>query len=196
MADENSLYNISEWSDPNEGNNTSKYAKDDIVVVFERFASSKIPKNATYYYSTSDNNIYEPSPDSIAWGGITVRNNKNKPKFIWKPSYNIGIAHEPRTNNIVFGNGYEQRFQDGIFNDLITISLAFELRDIKETKAINHFLKTRKSVESFVFEDLPEPHNDLKIGGYRKLFVCKSWRSEFKFYNNYTISAEFVQVNT
>ena len=37
MADENSIYNISEWSDPNEGNNTSKYAKDDIVVVFERF---------------------------------------------------------------------------------------------------------------------------------------------------------------
>ena len=35
MADENSIYNISEWSDPNEGNNTSKYAKDDIVVVFE-----------------------------------------------------------------------------------------------------------------------------------------------------------------
>jgi len=196
MADENSIYNISEWSDPNEGNNTSKYAKDDIVVVFERFTSSKIPKHADYYYSTSNNNIYEPSPDSIAWGGITRGNSKNKPKFIWKPSYNIGIAHEPRTNNIVFGNGYEQRFQDGIFNDLLTISLAFELRDIKEAKAINHFLKSRTSVESFVFEDLPEPHNDLKIGGYKKLFVCKGWRSEFKFYNNYTISTEFVQVNT
>jgi phage-related protein len=102
------------------------------------------------------------------------------------------VEHSPRTVNIVFGNGYEQRFQDGIFNDLLKLSLKFEHRDIKESKAINHFLKSRKAVESFVFEDLPEPHNDV---GYKKLFVCKSWNSEFVFYNNYTISAEFIQVN-
>ena len=53
-----------------------------------------------------------------------------------------------------------------------------------------------KAVESFIFEDLPEPHNDLVSAGYRKMFVCKSWTSEFVFYNNYTITADFEQTNT
>ena len=188
MADENSIYNITEHSD------SVTYSKDDIVAKFERFTPSNVPKSVKYYYSTSNNNLANtPSSDSPLWGGVTVASNgKNKPKFIWNPSYNTTVGHSPKTVNIVFGNGYEQRFQDGIFNDLIKLSLRFEHRDIKESKAINHFLKARKSVESFIFEDLPEPHND---AGYKKLFVCKSWNSEFVFYNNYTISAEFIQVN-
>ena len=105
------------------------------------------------------------------------------------------MQHEPRTNTITFGNGYQQRFKDGIYNNLLKFSLKFEHRDTKEAKAINHFLKARDGVESFVFENIPEPHNDLQNGGYTKIFVCKSWTSEFVFYNNYTITAEFEEVN-
>ena len=189
MADENSVYNITEYD------NSVTYAKDDVVAVFERFTPSNVPKSVLYYYSTSNNNSGNtPNSDSALWGGLTKIEGKNKPKFIWSPSYNFSNEHSPRTVNINFGNGYEQRFQDGIFNDLIKLSVKFEHRDIKEARAINHFLKARKSVESFVFEDLPEPHNDLTAGGYQKLFVCNSWNSEFIFYNNYTITAQFRQV--
>tara|TARA_Y100000401_G_C8293465_1_gene210048 strand:+ start:221 stop:805 length:585 start_codon:yes stop_codon:yes gene_type:complete len=191
MADENSIYNITEYND------SVTYAKDDLVAVFERFTPSNVPKSVSYYYSTSNNNSGNtPAPDSVHWGGVTKIEGKIKPKFIWKPSYNFSSKSQPRTINITFGNGYEQRFQDGIFNDLITLTLSFEHRDIKEARAIGHFLKARKAIESFTFENLPEPHNDLSSGGYKKLFVCKSWDSQFIFYNNYTINAEFVQVST
>jgi phage-related protein len=190
MADENSIYNITEHDA------AVTYDKDSIVASFERFTPSNIPKSVKYYYSTSNNNLNNtPSPDSSIWGGVTKVEGKNKPKFIWKPSYNLSVNHTPRTINISFGNGYEQRFQDGIFNDLIKINLKFEHRDIKEAKAINHFLKSRKGVESFVFENIQEPHNDLTAGGHVKLFICKAWDSEFVFYNNYTITAQFEQVS-
>ena len=191
MADENSIYNITEYD------NSLNYSKDDIVAVFERFSSFSVPKTVKYYYSlTSSNQGNTPAADSIYWGGVTSLNCSTKSKFIWSPSYNLQANHKPRVNSVVFGNGYEQRFQDGIFNDLLTINVKFEHRDIKEARAINHFLKSRKAVESFIFEDLPEPHNDLVSAGYRKMFVCKSWTSEFVFYNNYTITADFEQTNT
>ena len=62
MADENSVYNITEHD------STRTYSKDDIVVVFERFASNSVPnsvpKSAKYYYSTSNNNS---GVDSSSW---------------------------------------------------------------------------------------------------------------------------------
>lgn len=190
MADENSIYNITEYKD------SVTYNKDDIVVVFERFTSFSVPKSAKYYYSTSNSNLdNSPATDSALWGGVTNREGKTKPEFIWSPSYGFTAEHEPRINSIVFGNGYEQRFKDGIYNDLIKFTLTFEHRDIKESRAINHFLKSRNGVESFVFQNIPEPHNDLASAGYRKLFVCKNWSSNFVFYNNYTISATFQEVN-
>ena len=144
---------------------------------------------------TNSNQGNTPVSDSAFWGGITTRNGAAKAKFIWSPSYNFSVQHEPRTSTITFGNGYQQRFKDGIYNNLLKFSLKFEHRDTKEAKAINHFLKARDGVESFVFENIPEPHNDLQNGGYTKIFVCKSWTSEYVFYNNYTITAEFEEVN-
>jgi len=78
MADENSIYNITEHSD------SVTYSKDDIVAKFERFTPSNVPKSVKYYYSTSNNNLANtPSSDSPLWGGVTVASNgKNKPKFI------------------------------------------------------------------------------------------------------------------
>ena len=190
MSDENSIYNITEYK------NDVTYNKDEVVAVFERFSTFSVPKSVKYYYSTSNSNQGNtPVSDSAFWGGITTRNGAAKAKFIWSPSYNFSVQHEPRTSTITFGNGYQQRFKDGIYNNLLKFSLKFEHRDTKEAKAINHFLKSRDGVESFVFENIPEPHNDLQNGGYTKIFVCKSWTSEYVFYNNYTITAEFEEVN-
>ena len=196
MADENSVYNITEYD------SSRTYSRDDIVVVFERFASNSVPnsvpKSAKYYYSTSNNNSGVDSSsltDAATWGGVTRWNDKTKPEFIWAPSYNNTVDNTPRINSVVFGNGYEQRHKDGIFNNLIKISLKFEHRNTKEAQAINHFLRARNGAESFVFNKLPEPYNDLNAGGYTKLFVCKGFTNDFVFYNNYTISATFEEVN-
>ena len=191
MVDENSIYNIVEH------NSSVVYNKHDIVAVFERFSEFSVPKSVKYYYSLTDNNRDNtPAADSSFWGGVTSFSDTTKSKFVWAPSYNTQVEHKPRVNSIVFSNGYEQRLQDGIFNDLLRINLKFEHRDIREARAINHFLQSRKGVESFIFHDLPEPHNDMISAGYRKMFICKQWTSDFVFYNNYTISAEFQQTNT
>ena len=42
MADENSIYNITEYND------SVTYAKDDLVAVFERFTPSNVPKSEYY----------------------------------------------------------------------------------------------------------------------------------------------------
>jgi len=200
MADENSIYNITEYD------STKEYSKNDIVVVLDRFSSDsyptnggfQVPKSATYYYSTNSTSAVpadKPSADSILWAGATRHQDRVKPEFIWSSSYNISVENNPRINSVVFGNGYEQRIKDGIFNNLIKLSLRFEHRDIKEARAINHFLRARSGAESFVFKNLPEPYNDLSAGGYKKLFVCKTFNSNFVFYNNYTIDATFEEVN-
>jgi|TARA_B100001964_G_scaffold232692_1_gene288818 phage-related protein len=200
MADENSIYNIMEYV------GAKAYSKNDIVVVLERFSSDnypgnggfQVPKSATYYYSTNSSSSVpadSPSADSTLWAGTTRYQDRIKPEFIWNPSYNISVENSPRINSVVFGNGYEQRIKDGIFNNLIKLSLRFEHRNIKEAQAINHFLRTRSGTESFVFKNLPEPYNDLSAGGYKKLFVCKTFNSNFVFYNNYTIDATFEEVN-
>ena len=200
MADENSIYNITEYD------STKEYSKNDIVVVLDRFSSDnyptnggfQVPKSATYYYSTNSTSAVpadKPSADSILWAGATRYQDRVKPEFIWSSSYNISVENSPRINSVVFGNGYEQRIKDGIFNNLIKLSLRYEHRDIKEAQSIKQFIRARSGAESFVFKNLPEPYNDLSAGGYKKLFVCKTFNSNFVFYNNYTIDATFEEVN-
>ena len=121
MADENSIYNIMEYV------GAKAYSKNDIVVVLERFSSDnypgnggfQVPKSATYYYSTNSSSSVpadSPSADSTLWAGTTRYQDRIKPEFIWNPSYNISVENSPRINSVVFGNGYEQRIKDGIFN--------------------------------------------------------------------------------
>ena len=50
MADENSIYNITEYK------NDVTYNKDEVVAVFERFSTFSVPKSVKYYYSTSNSN--------------------------------------------------------------------------------------------------------------------------------------------
>ena len=69
MADENSIYNITEYK------NDITYNKDEVVAVFERFSIFSVPKSVKYYYSTSNSNQGNTQvSDSAFWGGITTRN--------------------------------------------------------------------------------------------------------------------------
>ena len=194
MAFDNSIYNVGEWVA------SQTYAQNDIVSIIENIEGTSsinfVPKNIKYYYNlTGTNTAIAPQSDTTNWGGYTTVNNQKIPLFLWKPSYNISAKHNPRVNVVKFGNGYEQRNPDGLFSQLISFDISFEKRTEQESRAILHFLKARKAVESFSIKELPNLYADNTGGGWRKRFVCPTFSSNFIFYNNYTVTATFNQEN-
>lgn len=194
MSFENSVYNVETWV------SGKTYAKNDVVarITYAGLVSStnKVPKTIKYYYNlTGSNTGTAPESDTTNWGGFTTVNNKEVPFFLWKPSYNISTRHNPAVTTVKFGNGYEQRNQDGLFSGLISMEVTFEKRTEQEARAIVHFLKSRKAVESFAVKSLPNLYSDNTSDGWRKRFVCPSFTSNFTFYNNYSITATFRQQN-
>ncbi len=189
----NSIYNIKAWD------STASYQKNDIVLKKHGIGGSGIAKTIRYYYalqsSTNQNpeTSNEPKYNSAYWGGYNKINGQAVPSFLWTPSYNVATKHNPRTLTVNFGNGYEQRTPDGVFNNLITIDLQFDKRQEKEASAILHFLKNRKGAESFIVKKLPPPYED--IPEFPKRFICSNFTSNFVFHENYTVSASFIQKN-
>tara|TARA_R110002020_G_scaffold75520_4_gene192147 strand:- start:880 stop:1473 length:594 start_codon:yes stop_codon:yes gene_type:complete len=193
----NSIYKIDEFS------TTVEYNKNDIVQspIYIGGGTTGIPKEINYYYalktSTDESpfNAYgKPKTSSQYWGGHAKVNRVTRPEFIWKPSYNATVEHAPRVITVAFGNGYEQRTQDGIYNGLINFSATFEMRTEKEARAIIQFLRARRGAESFKIQHLPPIYADLTVG-FDKLFVCSSFNSTFTFFDNYTIKATFLEKN-
>jgi phage-related protein len=189
----NSIYNVKEW-DPD-----TPYKKNDIVLKKHSIGGSGIAKTIRYYYalqgSTGENPETNNKPlfNSAFWGGYKDVNGKAVPYFLWTPSYNLSTKHNPRTLTVNFGNGYEQRTPDGVFNNLITIDLQFDKRQEKEASAIVQFLKSRKGAESFIVKKLPPIYEDIE--GFPKVFICSQFSSGFVFHENFTVSATFVQKN-
>lgn len=141
-----------------------------------------------YYLNIQSSVGVTPTVSSSTWGGLVDHNSEAKPEFIWTPSYNLTASVEPKVKSIRFGDGYEQRFADGINNSLLSFDMAFEKRDARESTAILHFLQLRKGAEAFFFTP-PEPYST------RKKFVCRSWSSSISFHNNYSIKAVFEEVS-
>tara|TARA_Y100000310_G_scaffold305692_1_gene346132 strand:- start:1356 stop:1946 length:591 start_codon:yes stop_codon:yes gene_type:complete len=195
MAFDNSIYNVENWV------SGKSYSKNDIVARIsyagEPTSPNKVPTSIKYYYALADTDgtLY-PESDTANWGGyVTVGKNKFVPLFLWKPSYNISTKHNPRVDVVKFGNGYEQRNQDGLFSGLIQMDITFEKRTEKEARAILHFLKARRSVESFSIKELPNLYGDNTAGGLVKRFVCPSFSSNYVFFNNYTVTVSISQEN-
>ena len=189
----NSIYNVKEWQPG------TPYKKNDIVLIKHSIGGSGIAKTIRYYYalksSTGANpeTNNKPNYSSAYWSGYKSINGEVVPYFLWTPSYNLSTKHAPRTLTVNFGNGYEQRTSDGVFNNLITLNLQFDKRQEKEASAIVHFLKSRKGAESFVVKKLPPIYTDIE--GFPKVFVCSEFTSTFTFHENYTVSAAFIQKN-
>ena len=197
MATENSIYNVKPWV------SGKSYVKDDVVIRITYLdgtttpPTNAIPKEVKYYYALQNTNgSTAPEDDTANWGGHTTINGEERPNFLWTPSYNVSTKHNPRVNVVKFGNGYEQRNPDGLFSSLIQMDLTFDKRSEKEAAAILHFLKARKGVKSFVFQNLPDLYADpISDEGFQKRFVCATFNSTFVFFNNYTVTAAFSQEN-
>jgi len=192
----NSIYKIDEFS------TTVEYNKNDIVQspIYIGGGTTGIPKEINYYYalktSTGESPFTSsgrPKLNNEFWGGNARAGGRTvRPQFLWKPSYNATVEHAPRVITVAFGNGYEQRTQDGIYNGLINFSATFEMRTEKEARAIIQFLRARRGAESFGIKHLPPIYADV---GFRKLFVCSSFNSTFTFFDNYTVKATFLEKN-
>ena len=121
------------------------------------------------------------------WDGMTIINGVYKPIFIWRPSYQSNYSHTPKIKEISFGDGYTQRIQDGINNNLLSLEISFENRTIDEISAILHFLNARNGTESFIFTPR-EPFNSVKR------FICKEWNDTDSFFGNYSLRAKFIEI--
>ena len=184
-----SIYDI-----PAYNSSKSDYVKNDIVKGASGVANTTAGK---FYYNLGNGNTKAPEEagGEAYWGGIITTKNSthstasectNCPHFFWRPAYNMSATHAPRTKSIKFGDGYERRFKDGINNNLLSLSLNFEGRDLMEAKAILHFLESRQGTESFFFRP-PSPYDALRK------FVCQEFNSSIAFKNNINVSATFRQ---
>lgn len=176
-----SFNNIYRWDYDDAGNYSSNYGQSRAYLKHD--ITSLL--NGNIYYALRD--IPANTAFSLTnWGGMANYNGIQKPHFLWIPSYNATIDHIPKVKKIQFGDGYTQRSQDGINNQLITAELIFDLRTTQEACAILHFLKARRGVESFLFS-LPAPYT-------RGLFVCSQWQHSVPFKNNHAIRGKFDEV--
>jgi len=154
--------------------------------------------DSKYYYSIIDSNVgagnnpVTPANLQVDWDGYILLNSVLYPNFFWKPSYNAKINNKPRIKINKFGNGYEQRVNDGINNNLIELTLNFDNRSEIEAASILHFLNARNAQEAFVY-NLPTIYSKSSSNLSTK-FVCAEWSPTYISYNNYSIEAAFMEV--
>lgn len=179
MAD--SIYKVSSWSAG------TPYGKNAIVL-----------HNNNYYYSLTNNNVGNTPSSSTSntfWHGYRLYSTLARPYFFWEATYASQSRSKPAINSIKFGNGYEQRTEDGVNNILLQFEVVFDGRDENETRAILHFFHKRRGATPFFF-DPPFPYNFDNFQNYPKRFFCDEWSLSYNFYNNYRINASFVETAT
>ena len=174
-----SIYEVSDYA------SGSTYEKNDIVKSggYFWYALQSVPTSQT------------PSVVSSYWGGMltaptsthSTAGNVTSPHFIWEPAYNMSVTHAPKVKSIRFGDGYEQRMKDGVFADLLNISLSFDGRNVKEASAIIHFLEARSGADYFFFTP-PSPYNS------RRKFTCREFNSSIISQGVFNLSAPVNQV--
>lgn len=104
--------------------------------------------------------------------------------FTWLPDYQPTVEIEPRVKTSRFGDGYEQRVEDGINTQPKAWHLTFGVRSRAEAVAIRAFLRAHAST-SFDWAD-PD--------GETLRYVCRSHSHQINGHNNEIISAVFRQV--
>jgi len=169
----NSIYQIDAWT-PN-----TSYTKDYIVTI-----------NNLYYYSAFNQTSSASFSNDLAagnWNGYIWDKGISMPFFPWRHSYKAQNKNVPKVKVINFSDGYAVRIPDGINSLLLNYNLTFENRSLTEVTAILHFLSVRNGYQSFCW--LPASPR-----GQVWRFVCPEWGDIQDFYQNYSITASFIQV--
>ena len=105
--------------------------------------------------------------------------------FTFTPSYAAQAARKPKTNNSVFGDGYEQRSEAGLNSQPENWNMQFLNRPLAEGDSIDAFLSACKGVNYFLWTT---PR------GVAGKFICREWSYNLDVGNNVTIAGLFEQV--
>lgn len=104
--------------------------------------------------------------------------------FTFKPAYSAQQNKKPRVRAMQFGDGYEQRVQDGINTIKRIWSLRFTTSSA-DLDAVDAFLTNMGGSTSF---DWTPPH------GAAGRFRCDEWNDGLEGYNRRVITATFTEV--
>jgi phage-related protein len=85
------------------------------------------------------------------------------------------VEHIPRVRLAKFGDGYEQRVQDGINNDPQKWTMAFSKRSGTDIDGVDDFFKARGGYESFFWTPRGE--------ATPRKFVCRKWTRKYDVYD-------------
>lgn len=106
--------------------------------------------------------------------------------FSYIPSKGFQKTNSVRVNNITFGDGYSQRYADGINTVSGEWALTFGSRSISDANAIETFLKARNGVDFFLWTP-PGEVSAVKV-------ICQEWTRQYDSHISATINATFKQV--
>lgn len=106
--------------------------------------------------------------------------------LLWCPLPGYTVEEEPRRKVLNFGNGYQQRIEDGINTLLRKYSVTFKVRNSEEAVSFRNFMKEHGGVRAFYFKDVA-------LGGELVKVVCNKFpRSVTKTHTTFTCEFEEV----
>ena len=104
--------------------------------------------------------------------------------FSWVPDYGLDVENELRLKTSKFGDGYQQRYADGL-NPLGQKFDATFTRSPTEIDSIEDFLKARSNGQSFTFT--PPRGVEVKV-------ICSKWKRSYVDYSNDRLSLTLERV--
>lgn len=103
----------------------------------------------------------------------------------WCPQPGYSVEEEPRRKVLNFGNGYQQRIEDGINTLLRKYSVTFKVRN-SEAVIFRNFMKEHGGVHAFYFKDNA-------LGGESVKVVCPKFQRQIgKIHTTFTCEFEEV----
>ena len=103
-----------------------------------------------------------------------------------QPDYGISKQSNPKSREVVFGDGYIMAAKFGLNQNLKVWDLTFSNITETQSDAIESFLDAREGTEAFDWQ----PPNEASSSKYR----CKTWSKTLPYSNLATIKATFEEV--
>ena len=108
-----------------------------------------------------------------------------------QPDKQFSRKNNPRTFTVQFGDGYEQRIQDGINSLRQEISVSFQTRPKAEIDDLVAFFESLNGVTKFRF-DLADSNAGSSTETIK--VVCQDWTQKWEYDDYYTLDATFRRV--
>ena len=108
-----------------------------------------------------------------------------------QPDKSLSRKNTPRVHLAQFGDGYEQRLQDGINSLKQEISVSFQTRPKAEIDDLVAFFESLNGVTKFRF-DLADSNAGSSTETIK--VVCSEWEQKWEYDDYYTLDAKFRRV--